>query len=112
MNQLEEEFFNRLRSRVIDAGNHGIYVGIMLYDLYAFSIFSAPLDPMWGGNVFNAENNINGITANTNDDGWGGRIFYCAFIRNRLACDLKVEISRGASSLTLNLLIDSASLCY
>jgi hypothetical protein len=54
----------------------------MLYDLYAFSIFSAPLDPMWGGNVFNAENNINGITANTNDDGWGGRIFYCAFIRN------------------------------
>ena len=44
--------------------------------------FSAPLDPMWGGNVFNAENNINGITANTNDDGWGGRIFYCAFIRN------------------------------
>jgi uncharacterized protein DUF6298 len=75
LNQFDEEFFNRLRSRVIDAGNHGIYVSIMLYDVYAFSNFSAPHSPMWGGNVFNAANNINGVTADTNGDGWGVEFF-------------------------------------
>lgn len=74
MNQFDEEFFNRLRSRAIDAVNNGIYVSIMLYDVYAFSNFST-LDPMWGGNVFKAENNINGITADTNGDGWGIEFF-------------------------------------
>jgi hypothetical protein len=75
LNQFDEEFFNRLRSRAIDAGNNGMYVSIMLYDVYAFSNFSTPLSPMWGGNVFNAENNINGITADTNGDGWGIEFF-------------------------------------
>ncbi len=75
LNQFDEEFFNRLRSRVIDAGSHGMYVSIMLYDVYAFSNFSAPLDPMWGGNVFNAANNINGITADINGDSWGVEFF-------------------------------------
>jgi hypothetical protein len=75
LNQFDEDFFDRLRSRVIDAGNHGMYVSIMLYDVYAFSNFSTPLSPMWGGNVFNAENNINGITADTNGDGWGIEFF-------------------------------------
>jgi hypothetical protein len=75
LNQFEEEFFDRLRSRVIDAGNNGMYVSIMLYDVYAFSNYSAPLDPMWGGNVFNAVNNINGIHADTNADGWGVEFF-------------------------------------
>ena len=75
LNQFDEEFFSRLRSRVIDAANNGMYVSIMLYDVYAFSNYSAPLSPMWGGNVFNAANNINGITADTNGDGWGVEFF-------------------------------------
>ena len=75
LNQFDEEFFNRLRSRVIDAGNNGMYVSIMLYDVYAFSNYSAPHDPMWGGNVFNAANNINGIHADTDGDGWGVEFF-------------------------------------
>lgn len=75
LNQFDEEFFKRLRSRVIDAAKHGIYVSIMLYDAAAFTNFSAPLDPMWGGNVFNAANNINGIDADINGDGWGVEFF-------------------------------------
>ncbi len=75
LNQFDEEFFKRLRSRIIDAGRIGMYVSIMLYDVYAFSNYSAPLDPMWGGNVFNAANNINGIHADINGDDWGVEFF-------------------------------------
>jgi hypothetical protein len=75
LKQFDEEFFNRLHSRVVDAGNHGMYVSIMLYDVYAFSNFSAPLDPMWGGNVFNDANKINDITADINGDNWGVEFF-------------------------------------
>jgi hypothetical protein len=34
LTQFNQDFFDRMRSRIIDAGNNGIYVSIMLFDVY------------------------------------------------------------------------------
>jgi hypothetical protein len=75
LNQFNQSFFDRMRARVIEAGKNGIYISIMFYDVYAFSNFEPPLDPMWAGNVFNPANNINGVNADSNGDGWGVEFF-------------------------------------
>ena len=73
LNQFNQAFFDRMRARVIEAGRNGIYFSIMFYDVYAFSNF--PHDPMWPGNVFNPVNNVNGVNADSNGDGWGVEFF-------------------------------------
>jgi hypothetical protein len=73
LNQLDEAFFDRIRSRIIEAGNNGIIVSIMLFDVYGFSNFD---DTLWQGNVFNRDNNINGIDTDPNNDNWGYEFFY------------------------------------
>jgi hypothetical protein len=57
-----QDFFDRLRQRVIQAGNHGFYVSIQLFQ--GFSIDKAnfyPSDNAWMGHPYNASNNINGV---------------------------------------------------
>jgi hypothetical protein len=52
-------FFDRLRERVIAAGNRGIYVGVMFFDGWAIHL-SPPPDHV-EGHPFHAANNVNGI---------------------------------------------------
>jgi hypothetical protein len=52
-------YFDRLRERVIAAGNRGIYVGVMLFDGWALHL-SPPPDGV-EGHPFHAANNVNGI---------------------------------------------------
>ena len=61
LRQFNQEYFDRLRSRVQAAGDHGIYVSVMLFQ--GFSIGKKPNSPgnPWPGHPFNRENNINGI---------------------------------------------------
>jgi hypothetical protein len=73
LKQFDQTFFERMRSRIIGAGNNGMTVSIMLFDVYAFSNFS---DTLWRGNIFNGQNNINGIDTDPNNDGWGYEFFY------------------------------------
>lgn len=73
VNQFDDSFFDLMRSRIIDAGKNGIVVSIMLFDVYAFSNFD---DTLWQGNVFNRNNNINGIDADANNDDWGYEFFH------------------------------------
>ncbi|HME61930.1 MAG TPA: hypothetical protein VKH62_11840 [Candidatus Binatia bacterium] len=73
LNQFDEAFFDRMRSRIIEAGNNGIIVSLMLFDVYGFSNFD---DTLWQGNVFNGDNNINGIDTDPNNDNWGYEFFY------------------------------------
>lgn len=75
LNQFDQSFFDRMRSRIIDLGKNGIYISIMLYDVYAFSNFPPSSDAMWMGNIFNSANNVNGIDVDTNGDGWGVEFF-------------------------------------
>ena len=57
-------FFDRLRERVIAAGNRGIYVSVMLFN--GFSLNKTAVDPRsdpWISNPYNPENNTSGVGA-------------------------------------------------
>src|SRR4030067_908054 len=61
LTRFDDEYFSRIRSRVKEAGNRGIYVSIMLFD----GIYD------WKTHPFNKENNVNGIDGDTFKDGTG-----------------------------------------
>jgi CubicO group peptidase (beta-lactamase class C family) len=58
-------YFDRLRARVMAARNRGIYVSIMLFG------GSYECRGGWQGNPFNAQNNVNSINGDLNNDGNG-----------------------------------------
>ena len=70
--KFNQAYFNRMRSRIIAAGNKGIYVSIMLFD--GWSVDCAKNGPCntnanpWRGHPFNSSNNINGINGDPNND--------------------------------------------
>jgi hypothetical protein len=55
--QLNQAYFDRLRARVIQAGNNGIYVSVMLFNGGPLGSPS-PTD----GNPYEAPNNVNGVS--------------------------------------------------
>lgn len=64
-----QEYFDRLRKRVMMAGEKGIYVSIMLFEGHGLH---ASLPPWcWDGHPFNLNNNVNGINGDPNGDGRG-----------------------------------------
>ena len=56
--QLDQNYYDRMRSRIITAGNNGIYVSVMLFNGYEWQFETNPRD----GNPFRDSNNINGIS--------------------------------------------------
>lgn len=73
LNQFNQAYFDRLRQRVVAAGQKGIYVSIQLFD--GFSVTnkeygSSPSSP-WPGHPFNSQNNINNIDGDPNHNGQG-----------------------------------------
>ncbi len=74
-----EDYFTRLRERVIEAGKRGIYVGVMLFQ--GFSIEQKGTDGIdpskgnpWDGHPFNKANNVNRIDGDLNGNGEGEEI--------------------------------------
>lgn len=71
LNKFDQAYFDRLRARVIAAGNRGIYVSVMLFN--GFSIKNKgqrePGRNPWDGHPFNIANNVNGI--NGDPRAWG-----------------------------------------
>ena len=68
-----QAYFDRLRQRVIEAGDKGFYVSIMLFNgwsPYSPKGFFADQNP-WTGHPFNKDNNINGIDGDPNGDNSG-----------------------------------------
>jgi len=64
-----EDYFERLRSRVVAAGKRAFYVSIMLFEGHGLH---ASLPPWcWDGHPFNIHNNVNGIDGDPNGDGQG-----------------------------------------
>jgi len=59
LSKLDQAYFDRLRERVIAAGNEGIYVAVMLFDGWALHLSPAPDNVE--GHPFHAGNNVNGI---------------------------------------------------
>jgi hypothetical protein len=59
LESFDQSYFDRLRNRVIAAGNEGIYVAVMLFDGFALHLSPAPDNVE--GHPFYSANNINGI---------------------------------------------------
>ncbi|MAG36335.1 MAG: hypothetical protein CL878_08835 [Dehalococcoidia bacterium] len=80
LQQFNQAYFDRLRSRVADAGECGIYVGVMLFQ--GFSPMKKDLSGRktnqpgnpWLGHPFHRENNINGVDGDVNDNGQGEEV--------------------------------------
>ena len=79
LHRFDEVFFQRMRKRCGDLHKSGIYVSIMLFEVYGFLNGEAcgnPEQSLWDGNVFNKANNINGIHVDYDADGKGIEFFY------------------------------------
>ena len=72
LEKFDREYFSRLRSRVVAAGQRGIYVSIMLFQ--GWSIYSHGYGNPWPLHPFNKANNINGIDGDANGDGEGKEV--------------------------------------
>lgn len=70
LNKFNQAYFDRMRERIIEAGQRGIYVSIMLFDGWSISSKYKTHNP-WAGHPFNVNNNINGIKGDLNGDGQG-----------------------------------------
>jgi hypothetical protein len=74
--KFDQEFFDRMRDRLIQAQDKGIYVSIMLFELYGFGTGEGtPPNTLWGGNMFNKDNNINNIHVDDDNDNRGMEFF-------------------------------------
>jgi hypothetical protein len=63
LTKFNDDFFERLRQRVAEAGRRDVYVSVMFFQ--GFSVRKPPASPLagnnWHGNPFHKANNINGI---------------------------------------------------
>jgi hypothetical protein len=79
LEQFDETFFRRMKNRCVDLQKQGVYVSIMLFEVYGFLEGEAcgnPQQTLWDGNVFNQANNVNDIDTDYNSDGKGIEFFY------------------------------------
>jgi hypothetical protein len=73
LTRFDDAYFDRLRARVIAAGERGVYVSVMLFNGWSVEYpkghfaFANP----WLGHPFNARNNVNGVDGDPNGDGSG-----------------------------------------
>ncbi|HVM42848.1 MAG TPA: Ig-like domain-containing protein [Gemmatimonadales bacterium] len=71
LTQFNQAYFDRLRQRVIDAGQRGIYVQIMLFDGWSIEDKGEGLGNPWNGHPMNRAWNVNGIDGDPNNTGFG-----------------------------------------
>ncbi len=69
LSSFDQSYFDRLRGRVVDAGKHGIYVSVMLFDGHALH---GALPPWrWDAHPFNIYNNVNYVDGDPDGNGRG-----------------------------------------
>jgi hypothetical protein len=73
MTELNQAYFDRLRSRVMAAQTRNIYVSVMLFQGSSVDSKGLPMKT-WLGHPFNINNNVNGIDGDLNGDGEGTEI--------------------------------------
>jgi len=71
LTKFNQAYFDRLRQHVIDAGQRGIYVSIMLFNGWSIEDKGLGIGNPWPGHPFHRANNINGIDGDPNNDGEG-----------------------------------------
>lgn len=71
LNQLNQAFFDQLRSVVVQARDRGIYVSVMLFNSWGISRYGGAQHNTWPYHPFNLTNNVNGINGDPNGDNMG-----------------------------------------
>ena len=71
LEQFNQAYFDRLRSRVAQAQDQGIYVMVMLFQGFSLSKDGANA---WSGHPYNRANNINAIDGDADGDGEGKEV--------------------------------------
>ncbi len=61
LDKWNEDYFKRLRERVIDAGKRGIYVSVMLFQGWSLNKMSIKGSDTFNSHPYNARNNVNGV---------------------------------------------------
>jgi len=72
LTRFNPEYFERLRSRVVRAGERGFYVSVMLFN--GWSIHNKGEGNPWDRHPFNRENNLNGIDGDPDARGEGSDV--------------------------------------
>ena len=73
LTKFNDEYFRRLRHRVEQAGDRGIYVGVMFFQGFSLNNRGAKtqMGNAWHGHPFHSANNVNGINGNPKGDDFG-----------------------------------------
>ena len=74
LDSFDQAYFDRIRSRIVEAGNNGIYVSVMLFEGWSVERKGKTVGNPWIGHPFNVNNNINGINGDTDGDGEGKEV--------------------------------------
>ena len=67
LDQFNDDYFQRLRSRVLAARERGIYVSVMLFEGWGLQ----HVDGAWKAHPFHPDNNVSGLNGDANGDGLG-----------------------------------------
>lgn len=73
LSRFDEAYFTRLRERVVQAGERGIYVSVMLFEGWSIEDKHEGKNP-WPAHPYNRDNNINGVDGDSDDDGQGKEV--------------------------------------
>ncbi len=71
LTRFDESYFERLRSRTVEAGKLGFYVSVMLFEGWAIDRTHDQGTSSWEGHALNGCNNINGIDGDPEGTGRG-----------------------------------------
>jgi hypothetical protein len=74
LTRFNQTYFDRLRSRVVEAGQHGIYVSVMLFQGFSSQRKNMGGGNPWTGHPFNVRNNINGINGDPSGNNNGEEV--------------------------------------
>lgn len=74
LTKFDAVYFDRLRTRVKEAHDRGIYVMVMLFNAFSVHYKGGKRANPWPGHPFNARNNINGIDGDENGNGEGEEV--------------------------------------
>lgn len=74
LSKWNEDYFDRLRQRVQEAGQRGIYVAVMLFQGWSLNKMDTPGGDPWPHHPFNPANNINGVGKRVVNNAIRGRL--------------------------------------
>ena len=76
LHRFDDAFFQRLHDRARALQDRGIYLSVMLFELYGF-LDGEEVDGqrLWDGNLFNGANNVNGVDVDRNQNRLGEEFF-------------------------------------